>query len=179
MYEGIDSKDYEVKDRRPAILQTFYCICFFAVLVYFYVIYVYRYKYDEHTSLVATVLFTPTLIGSCWFVYVCVYFVSNIILYYRRGKGKDYIQGSLETRTLLDKDVMRIYMLFQFIMISGYATLVSSYSIYIVKFLINCILDFVIILNFKNLPWVLILLMAAIIGLGVYVFFKKSKKVDT
>ena len=180
MFRGIDSKYYGVKDRKPAILQTFYCICFFAALVCFYMIYVCRYKYDEQTSLVATVLFTPALIGSCWLVYSCVYFVFSIILYYRRGKGKDYIQGSLETRTLLDKGVMFfIYRLFQFIMISGYATLVSFYSKYIVEFLINCILDFVIILNFNNLPWVSILLMVAIIGLGVYVFFKKSKKVDT
>ena len=179
MLWGIDSKYYEVKDRKPAILQAFYCICFFVVLVYFYAIYIYLYRYDGQTSLVVTVLFIPMLIGSCWLVYFCVYFISNIILYWRRGKGKDYIQGSLETRTLLDDDVMGIYILAQFVMISLYATFVSFYSKYIMEFLINCILDFVIILNFKNLPWVPILVMVAIIGLGVYAFFKKSKNVDT
>lgn len=179
MFRGIDSKYYGVKDRKPAILQTFYCICFFAALVYFYMIYVCRYKYDEQTSLVATVLFTPALIGSCWFVYSCVYFVFSIILYYRRGKGKDYIQGSLETRTLLDKGRMFfIYRLFQFIMISGYAALVSLYSRYIMEFLINCILNFVIALNFKNLSLVAILLLVVIMCFSVYVFSKKSKKVD-
>lgn len=151
---------------------------FFVVLVYVYVTYFYRYGYDAQFSLVATVLFTPALIGSCWFVYFCVYFVSSIILYYGRGKGEDYIQGGLETRTLLDKDVIRIYMAAQFFIIFGYAALVSSHSRYIMEFLINCILDFMIALNFKNLSLVAILLLVVIIGLGVYLFSKRSKKVD-
>lgn len=167
MSGGIKSKYYYSKDYKPAALQAVYCSCFFVALVDHYIIYAFIFGREPKISLLATVLFVPMILGSCWIIYFVIYFISSVVLYIRRDKGEEYLEGGLMNRTLLDKDVLWKYALIQFSAIAFNAAVVSLYSVDIMKFLINFILSIISV----NLLW------AIIIGLVILCIARNKKNI--